>query len=321
MQVLQRRYDASRSLLDLSNFHLDPVFLRENILPVMSDPAIFRQVMLTVKENIPGLRFLSLSNNSLRLTCVRVLAGSLANTCPLQAINLEANNLDNLKEILTVLSKFSLVELKLEGNNCVKDMNTRAGYVRAVQCKLPSIKTLDGQDISSFQAASSSSSQPKLDTSAQDQLNFSLNTSLASTSIAGAVSQKTAITEPLVEKFLDEYYTCFDQQNEQRLQIANAYTTDAKFAIDSSLPVIPSLMCQGTADIVKAFQSALPLTLHNKKTMSMKVLKLLNDLAELEISGELRVQGHDACVNFVHNLTLIPYNSGLGIAEGIMALK
>lgn len=45
-QVLEKRYDPATSILDLSRFHYDPIFLAENIMPVLWDPPICKQVKL-----------------------------------------------------------------------------------------------------------------------------------------------------------------------------------------------------------------------------------------------------------------------------------
>ncbi|KAF2354784.1 Nuclear transport factor 2 [Trinorchestia longiramus] len=309
-ETLMRRYNAALNFLELSAFHLDPTLVEQDVLPVLSDPAIFRQVLVLVRDNFTNMTTLSLSRNCLRLASVRVMCGTLTN-CPLQRINLESNEIENVKEVVSVLSRFELQELKLHGNSCLNDIKNPTIYIRTVRSQLPQLKTLDGQDISGHVSAPVVSASPP-------ELMSSLNTSLASTSLVGSEPTPVYVNEPLVQKFLAEFYTCID--SEQRTQLVHAYLTNAKFAIESHISVIPSGTCEGSENILKALQS-LPAFIHAKETFSLKVLKLLSDQAEIAVSGQLQVAGHHGTVSFVHTLTVVPYNTGLGISHGIMGFR
>ncbi|XP_018014331.1 nuclear RNA export factor 1 [Hyalella azteca] len=307
-EVLMKRYDPTRNFLDLSSFHLDPMLVNEGVMPVLSDPAIFRQVLVVVRDNIPGLTTMSLGNNRLRLTNIRVVKGTLGNRCPLQRLNLESNDIDNFKELICTLAVFKLQELKLDGNPCLKDIKNPDIYIRTVLSQLPQLKTLDGQDIASHISGQTSSG---------DMIS-SLNTSLASTSLVSADPPPVPVNEPLVQKFLSEYYNCID--SDHREQLVNAYLPTAKFGIESHIAAVPSGTCEGSHHILEALKR-MPAFKHAKETFSMKVHKLMNDLAEIEVSGQLQVAGHPDAVSFVHTLTVVPYNAGLGITLGIMGFK
>lgn len=57
IQVLEKRFNATNCILDMSRFHYDNVFLSENIMPLLWDPAILRQVsyfVITVESSTCG---------------------------------------------------------------------------------------------------------------------------------------------------------------------------------------------------------------------------------------------------------------------------
>uniref|UniRef100_A0A2P2HZA0 Nuclear RNA export factor 1-like n=1 Tax=Hirondellea gigas TaxID=1518452 RepID=A0A2P2HZA0_9CRUS len=310
-QVLERRYDAALNILNLSHFHHDPLFLENNILPVLWDPAIFKQILSLVRDNIPNLSGIDLRKNSLRLVNVRVLAGTLRN-CPIQGINLEQNDIENIKELITVLSVFPVVELKLEGNNCLKDIRNPVLYIKTVQSKLSELKTLDGVDVLSYLVKSAAKDG---DTTASISKVF--DGSGASTS-AAAISPKVEVTEMLVQQFLTEYFTCMD--TEQRMQLVNAYSPTASVTITSEVQGIPTVCCEGHAAISQIL-SNFPATQHIRDSFNFKLISLEPTSCQVAVTGKLRISGREEHVTFEQNFVIQPYNSGLGCIMSRLSLR
>lgn len=274
----------------MTEFHLDPLLLEHNILPVLSDPAIFRQVLSIVRDNIPLLKGISLGKNVLKLSSVRVLAGTLSK-CPLEAVNLENNAIDNLKELINVIGVFPITELKLEGNNCLKDIKEPVLYIKTVRSKLPLLKTLDGVDIPSYLAAKE-------------------NQVAVVEAPAPVIPQsEVAVSESLLQTFMTEYFTCLD--SEQRLQLVNAYIPSAKFAIQSIVSNVMSGTCEGHDSIRQAL-TVLPASSHSKETFTWKILKLEPSEGRVEVSGQVQFAELPETVAFQHTLRIVPYNRGLG---------
>lgn len=290
-QALQHRFDAASSLLDMTEFHKDPLLLEQNILPVLCDPAIFRQVLSLVRDNIPLLKGISLGKNSLKLSSVRVLAGTLSK-CPLQGVNLENNLIDNIKELINVMGVFPLIELKLEGNNCLKDIKDPVLYIKTVRSKLPLLKTLDGVDIISYLA---SKETPIVD--------------VVEKTAALNVQPEVTVSESLMQKFLEEYFVCLD--SEHRLQLVNAYLPNAKFAVQSEVTSVVSGVCEGHDGIREAL-TVLPATRHSKETFNWKMIKLEPTEGRVEVSGQMQFADRPDPMAFLHTLSIVPYNSGLG---------
>ena len=249
-----------------------------------------------VRDNVPSLQGLVLSHNSLRLANVKVVFGALQNF-EIKGLNLEHNDIENVKDLILSLSKFPLVELKLEGNNCLRDIKNPVVYIKTVRSKLPTLKTLDGVDIDTYLA-----SKEEASTSA----------------VEARVVETPIVTPALVEQFLTQFYSCLD--SEHRVQLLNAYTPNAEFRIESEVPSIPSAKSQGH-DGITAVLSALPLTKHASNTFTLETVKCEPREGHFKVSGQVQVQGLAQPCTFVHAFSIVPYNSGLGCAMSVLGFR
>lgn len=91
--VMSKRYDTNQKLLDLSNFKNDQGFRERELFVPLSRANILSVVVKIIKENIPDLRLLDLSNN--HISALEPLL-SLSETCKLlKGINLQKNQVSS----------------------------------------------------------------------------------------------------------------------------------------------------------------------------------------------------------------------------------
>ena len=279
-------------------------FIEGDVLPVLYDPMIFRQVLTLIKKNIPNLKGIVLGKNSLRLSHVRVVIG-LLKECPLAALNLQDNNIENLPELFKLMKGFPLVELKLTGNRCTQDMKDLLYYFKTARCQFPLLKYLDGQDVDLYLASKQQSSHLSTPSTSTETKNSSHDTS-------------TEQLENEVKTFLSQYFTCFD--SEQRLGLTAAYIPDAKMEIQSAQSVIPTGQCYSLSGIEQALR-CIPKTKHVTETFSMKIVRLEHAHRDVRVTGQVHIETCPTIVSFVHDFNIVPYNAGFGCANARLCFK
>jgi len=298
-QVLASRFNADLQLLDLSKLHSDPRLVSEDILAVLCDPDVLKQVLTQVRSNLPQLKLLSLSHNRLSLEAVKTVC-SVLKELPLQAINLEQNQITNVRDLVNSLSVFSstLGELKLEGNHCIKDIKNETEYIKAVRKRLTGLKVLDGVTIDNFLAKVGGQSS-------QDG------------GASGGSTGATSLTETLVNEFLKEFYSCLDGD---RSSLLKAYTPDANFGIDSPFPFIQSGKGSGSA-VVAEGMAVLPPCKHLLDTFAVEKVALGPSLAQYIVRGKAQLQGNEAPCDFAHSFAIVPYLAGVGCSTSVFEYR
>jgi len=297
-EVLASRFDGNLQMLNLSKLHSDPRLVAEDILAVLSDPDVLKQVLSQVRANLPQLQYLSLSHNNLSLEAVKTVC-SMLKGLPLQGVNLEHNSISNLRDLVNSLSVFSstLGELKLVGNDCVKDIKEETEYLKAVTKKLTALKVLDGVNIEDF----------FLKTSGQSTLGASVsNLSLGT----------TVLTEELVKEFLKEFYQCLDSPD--RSKLLKAYTPDANFGIDS--PFIQSGKGSGGAVVAEGI-TIIPASQHLLDSFVLEKVQLTSSLAQYIVKGSARLEGREEVCAFAHSFAIVPYQAGVGCSTSVFEYR
>ncbi|KAL0973889.1 hypothetical protein UPYG_G00212460 [Umbra pygmaea] len=213
-QCMAKRFDTSHCALDLNNLHSDPELRSENISAILSRKTFVDAVGKVIKENIPELVRLNLSNNNLyRLDHV---ADLINNSPHLKTLDLSHNELKTVKE-LDRLKGLKLVELWLDRNPLCDLLKDKPTYINAVRERFPQLLKLDGHDL------------PPV-------IVFDVVTPTTIPPCTGSyfVSEEIKF---LILHFLQQYYSVYDSGDRQPL--LGAYHDRATFSLSqpSSQPV------------------------------------------------------------------------------------
>jgi hypothetical protein len=88
-EVMSKRYAVDLSYLDLSHFRKDDHFISKELFVSLDKPAVLKEVVNIIQQNIPNLTILNLAEN--RIKSLESLS-PLTNSCPaLKAVNLSKN--------------------------------------------------------------------------------------------------------------------------------------------------------------------------------------------------------------------------------------
>ena len=288
-QVLQERFDETSSILDLSHFHMASPFVEKDILPVLYDKMIMRQVLTVIKKNLTNLQGIALNKNNLSFSHICILVDMLKQY-PLAAINVEDNNINNLEETCKLFKDFPLYDLKLARNSLFTKVKDRREYFKCVQSYLPQVRYLDGEDVHSYLSDLCVPS-----------------TSSETNNESGSVNKDQMEHE--VKSFMSQYYTLFD--SDKRLELTAAYTPDARIDIESAVAVVPSGQCSSLLGIERALKS-IPKTKHVTELLNLEIVQLEQTRRQVRVTGQVYVEGHDSVLSFIHELNIVPYNAGFG---------
>ena len=309
-QCLSSRYNKDMCLLDLSNLHNDPLMKERDILTPLQTPLIMKQVMKVVKENVPELRALSLSYNNLRRGDFNNLQ-VLQNGCSrLAALNLEHNNICDLK-VINDLKVFPITELNLQFNPVVAHYKDKpVEYIKAVKSRLASLKVLDTIDIESYLAENDKPSPHAFN------INFSKNEKIMSASSSS--NSEHEVSDATVRMFLDQYYELIDTP--ERLNLVAAYTPDAVLEVKSNLETIRNSVFVGHDKIREAL-SSLPATQHDHSSFSLHIQPLSVKTTRAELTGQCRLAGVNTLVAFLRIMNIVPFNTGFCCSQDKLELR
>jgi len=306
-QVLMSRL-TSENILDLSNFYKDPLFEQHDILAVLSDRHILKQVMNQVVEmcaNVPTLTGLVLSQNNLSLSSIKLIMSILVPKLSLLGLNLEQNCVENIRDLLNTLSPLPLVELKLDHNPCLKDIKEELVYIKTVKTKLPQLKVLDGVSIEEFLSRSFGVSG--VGSSYAEALK-------GSGSSAQVTDSATKLNPDLVKQFFEEFYSCLDSSN--RLALLGAFKEDIQFCLTAER--FGNLKESGQ-DVVKRFLTNFPLSKHTSQTFDLMLAERAG--SEYKVTGTVLIEGVTAVLCFIHHFCIVPLNNGLACSKCIFEYK
>lgn len=302
-EVMSRRFNAATCLLDLTNLHHDPALLEKDILAPLASTLVMKQVIKVIKENIPHLKALNLSKNSLHVNHLNLLLPSMhSESSQLFALNLEHNAIDNL-QMLRFIKMFPITELSLQFNPIVEIYkNKPIRYIELAKKNLPQLKILDTVDVETYlkeKIATASSLQPT-----------------ASSSTAGTSS--SIVSEPLVRSFLEQYYALIDAPD--RNALVAAYTPDAVLEIKSSVQAIISSVFVGQ-DKIKEALTTFPRTQHQHGTFSFNIQFPSPSIAQAAVMGQCQIDGLETVVTFARTMNIVPFNAGLCCSQDVLELR
>ncbi|XP_063860017.1 nuclear RNA export factor 1-like [Scylla paramamosain] len=304
-EAMARRFNVTSCLLDLTDLHHDPALIEKDILAPLAATDVMKQVVKVIKENVPHLKALNLSKNSLRGSIFSLLQGMHSGSSELFALNLEHNGITNMGD-LAHFKMFPITELSLQFNPVVEMYkNKPLKYIELARRNFPRLKLLDTVDAEAYLAENGK--QPTVSGSVQ---------SGATSSTAGTSS--SAVSEPLVRSFLEQYYALIDAPD--RNSLLAAYTPDAVLEIKSNLAAIVSSIFVGQEKIKEALVT-FPRTQHQHSTFSFNIQFPSPSTAEAVVMGQCQITGLDAVVTFARTLKIVPFNAGLCCSRDVLELR
>lgn len=122
---MSNRYDPTTKALNLSNLHADKEL--ENLYMALSRAQVMSSVVKIIKENIPELCCLDMSDN--KLTYLDHLGALVPDTGDLTVLNLSKNKITHIEE-LRKLSGWKLETLCLDENPLCDKFNDQSTYIR-----------------------------------------------------------------------------------------------------------------------------------------------------------------------------------------------
>lgn len=299
-EVMASRFRPDQCLLDLTDLHHDPTLLAKDILVPLASPPLMQQVLRQIRENIPQLRALNLSNNKLRVRSLKFLQSLTSTVTNLSALNLEFNKIGDI-QVLKLIKMFPLTELSLQFNPFVEKYKTPVKYASVVKKELPALKVLDKVDVEAYLAENV---KPK---------NENTNASKSSPSCI-----TSGASEVMVRTFLEQYFALVDTP--QRPNLLAAYTPDAILEVKSNVGAVVSTVFAGHEKISEALHN-LPATMHNPNTFGLNILHPSPNSAQAVVTGQCLMLGVDSVVTFSRSMNIVPYNAGLCCSRDILELR
>ncbi|WAR19551.1 NXF1-like protein [Mya arenaria] len=141
---MSNRYDPATKALNLSCLHTDQELAQSNLFMCLARPQVMSNVVKVIKENIPELVQLDVSNN--KLQSLEHLGGLVPSTPDMKVLNL-ANNKINMLEELRKVQKWKIDWLTLDGNPLCDKFNDHTAYVSGVRRLFPKVLKLDTTDL------------------------------------------------------------------------------------------------------------------------------------------------------------------------------
>lgn len=307
-EVMARRYDSKACILDLTNLHHDDHLMGKDMLVALSSPAVMKQVLRLIGENIPHLKALNLCKNGLRVSSLKMIQSLHTNSSQLTALNLGHNYIGDM-QVLKLIKMFPLTELSLEANPIVNQYkNNPVKYINIVKRELKNLKLLDNVDVDAYLLQN-------MKDKVSGQVTQTPNSQHVNTASS---SSSSAVSEPMVHAYLQQYYNLFDSP--ERSTLMAAYTPDAVMEIKSAVGAVVSCVLMGQSKISEAF-TLIPATRHDQSTFSLDV-KLANPSSAIAVvQGQCQMAGVEPMVTFSRTMNIIPYNAGLCCSQELLELR
>lgn len=214
--VMSQRYNPANKALDLKSFHSDRSFLGESIFAPLSRALCMKKVVQIINENIPEVEAIDLSDN--RLNDVQTFANAMASKT-IKIFHLANNKLCDIRDVAALKDFKGLSVLKVDGNPFVNKYVDEGHLERNMRKIFPSLKVLNDKEL------------PKLIGFEDDDADSSGLTSLPPVQMKMTCNQTV---EPIILKFLQEYFKVYDSGNREPL--LNAYHESATMSVLASYP-------------------------------------------------------------------------------------
>ncbi|XP_046327842.1 nuclear RNA export factor 1-like [Haliotis rufescens] len=203
------RYDPTTRSLNLSSMFSDEVLRAAGMFLALNRSNVMSNVIKVIKENIPELTSLNLSNN--RLLSLTHMSDMVSAASGITSLDLGKNQLRSIEE-LDKISGWKLDHIQLDGNDLCDRFKDRNQYISAVRKRFPKVINLDGHVL-------------------PPPITFELETS----TVLPRTKESYFLNEDIqniVVKFLREYYSLYDADNRQPL--LDAYHEQALFSVTAS---------------------------------------------------------------------------------------
>ncbi|CAL2046008.1 CBN-NXF-1 protein [Caenorhabditis brenneri] len=317
--VVDKRYNPEKRLLDLSNFHADEEFTSKDMLMNLTKGNVMLTVLDHIDDKYGNIVALSLSNNRLRHLDYASALVSIAKF--VKELDLSHNHISAEKD----LEKFSglpVQSLFFEGNPIVETFTQKSTYISYIHKTFPRCSMLDGVEV-----------QP-LDVTPEE-----ININEVMPFRAGYYPNSHI--RLIVEQFVVAYFDLYDGPEGQRTRksLHNAYDADSSvftltikhlngstfqrhhnddvyrqyvqlshnvFEQEHFSRNRASRQARGAMDIAVAL-SKLPTTHHMKDTFIVDVFLFTNDLVGFTVQG-LFIDGDltkDPCPSFFSRSFLV----------------
>ncbi|KAI5620641.1 nuclear RNA export factor 1, partial [Silurus asotus] len=205
-QCMSKRFDVSEQFLDLNSIRSDQDLISQNINVILSRKSCMEAVLKIIKENVPQLTALNLSNN--KLYKLDDLAEMVNTTPNLSTLNLSHNELKSERE-LDKLKGLKLTELWLDHNPLCDHFTDQSSYISAVRDRFPKLLKLDGHNLPT-------------------PIGFDVETCTAIPPSKDSYFVSSDVKE-FILRFLHQYYSVYDSGNRQPL--LDAYHDEACFSL------------------------------------------------------------------------------------------
>ncbi|XP_033992990.1 nuclear RNA export factor 1 isoform X2 [Trematomus bernacchii] len=326
-QCMAKRFDGSQQALDLNNIRTDPDLVSQNIEVILNRKTNMEAVINIIKENIPELTGLNLSNN--RIHKLDELTDLVSKAPNLKTLNLSHNELKTDRE-LDKVKGLKLVELWLNRNPLCDFFKDQASYISAVRQRFPRLLKLDGHDLPA-------------------PIGFDVETPTTIPPCKGSCFGSDDI-KVLILRFLQQYYSIYDSGDRQSL--LDAYHDGASLSLTTPYstqnPSRSSLgeyhkdtrnlkrikdttvrfrLLKHTRLNVVAFLNELPKTQHDIASFNVDVNTFTNTLLSFTVSGvfkEVAVDGksRESTMAFSRVFVTVPAgNNGLCIVNDQMFIR
>ncbi|KAM9470101.1 nuclear RNA export factor 1 isoform 1-T1 [Clarias gariepinus] len=279
-QCMSKRFDSSEQFLDLNSLRSDQDLISKNVTVILSRKSCMEAVLKIIKENIPQLTGLNLSNNKLfKLDDLTELVNIAPN---LKTLNLSHNELKSERE-LDKLKSLKLTELWLDRNPLCDYFTDQATYISAICGRFPRLIKLDGHSLPA-------------------PIGFDVEPHTTVPSCKGSYFVSGDVKE-FILRFLQQFYSIYDSGNRQPL--LDAYHDGACFSLSlpsskSNLgeyqnhdhnitqikdPAMRFRVLKHTRLNVVAFLNELPKTQHDLSTFIVDVNTCTQTLLVFTVSG------------------------------------
>ncbi|XP_058252155.1 nuclear RNA export factor 1 isoform X2 [Hemibagrus wyckioides] len=324
-QCMSKRFDSSEQFLDLNSIRNDQDLISQNISVILSRKSCMEAVIKIIKENIPQLTALNLSNNKLyKLDDLTELVNIAPN---LRTLNLSNNELKSEQE-LDKLKSLKLTELWLDRNPLCDHFTDQATYISAICGRFPRLLKLDGHSLPA-------------------PIGFDVETRTAVPSCKGSYFVSDEVKE-FILRFLNQFYSVYDSGNRQPL--LNAYHDGACFSLSipftmhnpskSNLgeyvnhnrnikrikdPVTRFRMLKHTRLNVVAFLNELPKTQHDLASFTVDVNTCSQTLLVFTVSGvfkDIDSKSKETTLAFSRVFVAVPaMNNGLCLVNDALFVR
>ena len=260
--AMSNRYNVTEKILNLKNFHNDPMFVGEAAYVPLARSNVMNNVIRVIGEHIPDVVGIDFSENKLpALDHFSLLEDYAPN---LNMLNISKNRLNDVRE-LEKLQHLPLKILHIKDNALERKFPHRPDLVSKIRKALPKLEILDGEQLPAnivFEEEETDSS--KLVPAKQKLM---------------SVDERA---KPLMLTFLQQYFSAYDQDD--RSSLIQAYHAKAMFSMSAVYP--PNTTSHGSQKLTEYQVDARNLNLIVQPNKRFSFLK----------------QGHQKVIEFINEL-------------------